>query len=123
MRLWEPIFWYQFDTLFYVTNWDYIQCFFLLIVALLILCIGVCGLLFKNLSIINVLLSFELILLGVNLIAVVFTIYFFNPIGFLFILILLVLAACESALGISLLIVFYRIRQETLIEMYNKLYF
>lgn len=122
MYFWEPIFWYQFDTLLYSLNFDYIQLLYLLIVSTGIILIGLLGLL-RRVSVVHLLLSLELILLGINILILLLTLYFNNPQGYLCIFILLTLAASESAIGISILILFYRIRQNISINFFMQLQF
>jgi NADH-quinone oxidoreductase subunit K len=124
MLFWEPLLWYQIDPLFYTLAVDYVKLFHLLIVGLLLFFVGFFGILFyyERLSVIHFLLLLELILLGLNLITVVIAQYYLNPVGFLLIFFFLTLAAAESALGLSLLILFYRVREETLLQNLNKLF-
>lgn len=124
MLFWEPLFWYQIDPLFYSLSADYLQYFHLLLVGCLLVFIGVCGLFFfyRELTFIHILLVLELILLGLSLITLVFAYYYSNPLGFLLVYIFLMLSAAESALGLSLLITFYRVREETLLTSFNRLF-
>jgi NADH:ubiquinone oxidoreductase subunit K len=121
MILYEPIIWLNLNDLFLLLPFDMIYLLLLLYIALSIIIIGCLGFIYQGRSIIHILLSIELILLGFHLIAI-FIIFFYNNIqGILFILILMTLAAGESAIGLSLLISFYRIRHETTIDIFSML--
>jgi NADH-quinone oxidoreductase subunit K len=124
MLFWEPLLWYQIDPLFYTLSVDYVKLFHLLLVGLLLVFIGFFGICFyyERLSVIHFLLLLEVILLGLNLITIVVAQYYSNPIGFLLIFFFLTLAAAESAIGLTLLILFYRVREETLLQNLNRLF-
>ena len=75
---------------------------------------------FQNLII---LISIELILLSVNILFIVFSIYLDDIIGQIFTLFILTIAAAETSIGLSLLLVSYRVRGNILIDNFNLLYF
>lgn len=124
MFFWEPLFWYQIDPLFYSLPMDFIKLFHLLLIGLLLVFIGICGIFFyyDRLSVIHLLLLLELILLGLNLITIAVVYFYSNPLGFLLVFFFLTLAAAESAIGLSLLILFYRVREQTMLHNFNKLF-
>jgi len=53
----------------------------------------------------------ELTYLGMSLTFIINSLYFFDPVGQLYSLILIILAAGEAAVGLGLLIVIFRIEQ------------
>lgn len=55
-------------------------------------------------------MSIELLLLAVNLNFVAFSIYLDDIVGQIFIIFVLMIAAAESAIGLAILTVFYRLR-------------
>jgi NADH-quinone oxidoreductase subunit K len=65
--------------------------------------------LFRN-NIIVVLMGIELMLLAVNLLLVVFSVLVDDLQGQLFALFVLTVAAAESAIGLAILVVYYRLR-------------
>jgi len=78
--------------------------------SLLLFFLGSSGMfLFRN-NIIVVLMGIELMLFSVNLLLVLFSFSLDDLIGQLFALFVLTAAAAESALGLALLVVYYRIR-------------
>jgi NADH-quinone oxidoreductase subunit K len=122
MRLWESILWYNSDlTILGVFSLDYLIYFFLPLVSLLLFFVSVCGLLFKQLSLIQLVLIFEILVLSLNLFILCLTLYFDNIEGYLLFLILLTLAAAESSIGISLIILLYRYRDITIVNSLNYL--
>lgn len=70
---------------------------------------GVLGLLFYQRNFIILLLAFELILLGLSSYFIFFSLYLPNIYGQITALILLTLAGTESALGLALIMVMYRV--------------
>jgi len=78
--------------------------------SLLLFFLGSSGMfLFRN-NIIVVLMGIELMLFSVNLLLVLFSFSLDDLIGQLFALFVLTAAAAESALGLALLVIYYRIR-------------
>ena len=61
-------------------------------------------------------MSIELILLAINLNFVIFSIYLDDILGQMFAIFVLTVAASESAIGLALLVVYYRIKNTILIE-------
>lgn len=57
-----------------------------------------------------ILISLELALLSININFVVFSLYLDDLLGQVFSLLVLAIAASESALGLAILIVYYRLR-------------
>lgn len=76
--------------------------------------------LFKN-NIIVILMSIELVLLAVNLNFATLSIYLDDLVGQVFALFVLTVAAAESAVGLAILVVFYRIRGVISIDYINGL--
>ena len=74
-------------------------------------------------SILIILISIELILLSVNILFIVFSIYLDDIVGQIFTIFVLTIAAAETSIGLSLLLVSYRVRGNILIDNFNLLYF
>nr|APC25071.1 NADH dehydrogenase subunit 4L [Blastocystis sp. subtype 4] len=92
-------------------------------VSVIIFLISFFGLIYNKKSILIILISIELILLSVNILFIVFSIYLDDIIGQLFTLFILTIAAVETSIGLSLLLVSYRVRGNILIDNFNLLYF
>ncbi|MCE2951185.1 MAG: NADH-quinone oxidoreductase subunit NuoK [Alphaproteobacteria bacterium] len=82
-----------------------------LIVAALVFSIGGAGLLVGRRNLIALLMSIELMLLGVNINMVAFSAYLKDLVGQLFTLFILTIAAAEAAIGLAILVVYQRQRQ------------
>ena len=61
-------------------------------------------------------MSVELMLLAVNLNLIVFSVYLDDVRGQIFALLILTVAAAESAIGLALLVVYYRVRGSITVE-------
>lgn len=72
--------------------------------------IGVSGIVLNRQSILIILMCIELALLSVNLNFIVFSIYLDDMYGQIFSLFVLTVAAAESAVGLAIIIIYYRIR-------------
>ena len=79
-----------------------------LILAATIFTIGVVGIFLNRKNIIVVLMSIELILLAVNINLVSFSIYLNDLVGQIFTLFILTVAAAEAAIGLAIIVVYYR---------------
>jgi NADH-quinone oxidoreductase subunit K len=72
--------------------------------------IGILGIVLQRRNVLIVLMCVELILLSVNLNFIVFSVYLDDFYGQLFSLFVLTVAASESAIGLAILISYFRIR-------------
>lgn len=81
-----------------------------LYLSVILFLIGLLGIFVIRKNIIIVLMSVELLLLGININFVVFSVYLDDMLGQIFALLVLTVAAAESALGLAILVVFYRLR-------------
>ena len=78
--------------------------------------IGMIGIVFNRRSILIILMCIELMLLSLNLNFIVFSVYFDDLYGQLFSLFILTVAAAESAVGLAIIIIYYRLRGSILIN-------
>jgi NADH-quinone oxidoreductase subunit K len=78
--------------------------------------IGMIGIVFNRRSILIILMCIELMLLSLNLNFIVFSVYFDDLYGQLFSLFILTVAASESAVGLAIIIIYYRVRGNISIE-------
>lgn len=92
-------------------------------VSVIIFLISFFGLIYNKKSILIILIAIELVLLSVNILFIVFSIYLDDIIGQIFTLFILTIAAVETSIGLSLLLVSYRVRGNILIDNFNLLYF
>jgi len=84
--------------------------FILLAFSTLLFLIGVLGLYLNRKHAIMILISLELLILSVNINFIISSIYLDDLFGLIYSLINLTSAASESAIGLALLILFYRIK-------------
>ncbi len=90
-----------------------------LIVAAILFTLGIAGIILNRKNIIVILMSVELILLAVNLNLVAFSAFLGDLTGQVFALLVLTVAAAESAIGLAILVVFYRNRGSIAVEDIN----
>jgi len=67
------------------------------------------------------LLSVELIFLGSIINFLVFSIFYYNPEGYIYTLIILILVAAESAVGLTLIIYYFTLKKNINIETYTNI--
>jgi NADH-quinone oxidoreductase subunit K len=87
-----------------------------LTVAAILFTLGVFGIFLNRRNIIIILMSVELILLAVNLNFVAFSSQLGDLAGQVFALLILTVAAAEAAIGLAILVIFYRNRGSIAVE-------
>ena len=70
--------------------------------------LGVMGIFLNRKNVIVILMSIELILLAVNINLVSFSIFLGDLVGQIFTLFILTVAAAEAAIGLAIIVVYYR---------------
>ena len=81
--------------------------------------LGVFGVFINRKNVIVILMSIELILLAVNLNLVAFSSYHGDLMGQIFALLILTVAAAEAAIGLAILVVYFRNRGSIAVEDIN----
>ena len=92
-----------------------------LAVAAILFTIGVLGIFLNRKNIIIILMSIELILLACNINLVAFSAELGDLAGQVFALLILTVAAAEAAIGLAILVIFYRNRGTIAVEDVNSL--
>lgn len=87
-----------------------------LVVAALLFTIGVLGIILNRRNVIVILMSIELMLLAVSINFIAFSQYLSDLVGQVFTLFVLTVAAAESAIGLAILVVFYRNRGDIQVD-------
>ena len=87
-----------------------------LAVAAVLFTLGVLGIFINRKNVIVILMSVELILLAVNINLVAFSAYLDDITGQVFALFVLTVAAAEAAIGLAILVVFFRNRGTIAVE-------
>ncbi len=90
-----------------------------LTVAAILFTLGTLGIFLNRKNVIVILMSVELILLAVNINLVSFSAFLGNLTGQVFALLVLTVAAAEAAIGLAILVVFYRNRGSIAVEDVN----
>jgi NADH-quinone oxidoreductase subunit K len=93
--------------------WNY------LLVGALVFVIGVLGIFLNRKNVIIILMSIELILLSVNINFVTFSAYLGDLFGQVFVMFVLTVAAAEAAIGLAILVVYFRNRGTIAVEDIN----
>ena len=90
-----------------------------LVVAATLFVIGIFGLFLNRKNVIILLMSIELMLLAVNINLVAFSSFMHDLVGQVFALFVLTVAAAETAIGLAILVSFYRTRGSIEVEDVN----
>jgi NADH-quinone oxidoreductase subunit K len=90
-----------------------------LVVAAIMFTLGVAGVIVNRKSIIVILMSVELILLSVNINLVAFSAFLHDLTGQVFALFVLTVAAAEAAIGLAILVTYFRNRGTISVENIN----
>ena len=90
-----------------------------LTVAAVLFTLGVFGIFVNRKNVIVILMSIELILLAVNINMVAFSTHLNDIVGQVFALLILTVAAAEAAIGLAILVVFFRNRGSIAVEDVN----
>jgi NADH-quinone oxidoreductase subunit K len=92
-----------------------------LVVAAILFTLGIAGIILNRKNIIIILMSVELILLSVNLNFVAFSAELGDLTGQVFALFVLTVAAAEAAIGLAILVTFYRNRGSIAVDDINSM--
>jgi NADH-quinone oxidoreductase subunit K len=90
-----------------------------LTVAAILFTLGVFGIFINRKNMIVIMMSIELILLAVNINLVAFSAFLGDLVGQVFGLLVLTVAAAEAAIGLAILVVFFRNRGSIAVEDIN----
>jgi NADH-quinone oxidoreductase subunit K len=90
-----------------------------LVVAAIIFALGMFGVFLNRKNIIIILMSVELILLAVNINLVAFSAALGDLIGQIFAMFVLTVAAAEAAIGLAILVIYFRNRGTIAVEDVN----
>jgi len=92
-----------------------------LILAAIIFSIGVTGIFINRKNVIVILMSIELILLSVNINLVSFSIYLQSLVGQVFSMFILTVAAAEAAIGLAIIVIYYKNKGSINVDQINSL--
>ena len=85
-------------------------------VSAILFVFGVFGIFINRKNVITILMSIELILLSVNINLISFSIFSGDIIGQIFTMLILTVAAAEAAIGLAIIVIYYRNRGSIRVE-------
>ncbi|HKY85742.1 MAG TPA: NADH-quinone oxidoreductase subunit NuoK [Pseudorhodoplanes sp.] len=88
-------------------------------VAAVLFTLGIFGIFLNRKNVIIILMSIELILLSVNINFVAFSSFMGDIVGQIFAMLVLTVAAAEAAIGLAILVVYFRNRGSIAVEDIN----
>ncbi len=92
-----------------------------LVVAAILFALGVLGIIINRKNVIIILMSIELILLAVNINLVAFSAYLGDLVGQVFAMFVLTVAAGEAAIGLAILVIYFRARGTIAVDDVNRM--
>ncbi|MBX9858924.1 MAG: NADH-quinone oxidoreductase subunit NuoK [Sphingomonas sp.] len=92
-----------------------------LVVAAILFTMGVLGIFLNRKNIIVILMAIELILLAVNINFVAFSAYLGDLVGQIFAMFVLTVAAGEAAIGLAILVIYFRGRGTIAVDDVNRM--
>ena len=92
-----------------------------LAIAALLFTFGVLGIFLNRKNVIVILMCVELMLLAVNINLVAFSVFQGNVVGQVFAMLVLTVAAAEAAIGLAILVVYFRNRGSIAVEDINEM--
>jgi NADH-quinone oxidoreductase subunit K len=90
-----------------------------LVLAAILFTIGVFGIFLNRKNVIVILMSVELLLLSVSINLVAFSAFLDDLVGQVFAIVVLTVAAAESAIGLAIIVVYFRNRGSIAVEDIN----
>ena len=91
------------------------------VVATILFVLGVLGIFLNRKNVIVILMSIELMLLAVNINLVAFSAFLGDLTGQVFAMFVLTVAAAEAAIGLAILVVFFRRRRTIAVDSVSQL--
>ena len=93
-----------------------------LTVSAILFVMGVLGIFLNRKNVIVILMAIELILLSVNLNLVAFSAYLHDLVGQVFAMFVLTVAAAEAAIGLAILVIYFRNRGTIAVDDANRMH-
>jgi NADH-quinone oxidoreductase subunit K len=92
-----------------------------LTVGAILFTLGIFGIFLNRKNLIVIMMSIELMLLAVNINMVAFSAYLNDLVGQVFTMLILTVAAAEAAIGLAIVVAFYRNRRSIEVEDINEM--
>ncbi len=90
-----------------------------LVLSFLLFTIGMLGIILRRQNIIGILMSLEIMLLGLNIGFVASSAFWLNIVGQIFSIFILAIAAAEIALGLAILVIYFHYREDIAVGNLN----
>ena len=91
------------------------------VVSSILFVLGVLGIFLNRKNVIVILMAVELILLSVNLNLVAFSAFMHDLVGQIFAMLVLTVAAAEAAIGLAILVIYFRGRGSIAVDDINRM--
>ena len=91
------------------------------VVSSILFVLGVLGIFLNRKNVIVILMAIELILLAVNINLVAFSVFLHNMVGQVFAMFVLTVAAAEAAIGLAILVIYFRGRGTIAVDDINQM--
>jgi NADH-quinone oxidoreductase subunit K len=92
-----------------------------LVVSAILFVLGVLGIFINRKNVIIILMAIELILLSVNINLVAFSSFLGDMVGQIFSMFVLAVAAAEAAIGLAILVIYFRARGTIAVDDVNRM--
>ena len=89
--------------------------------SILLFLIGIWGIILNNQNMLIMLMSIEIMLLSVNFNFIIFSVFLDDIIGEIFSIYILTIAAAEAAIGLAILMLYYRLTNEISLDKIGNL--
>ena len=93
---------------------------YILNIVLILFFIGLVGVMLNRKNILTILMAIEILLLAINLNFIAISVYLDDIIGQIFVIFVLTIAAAESAIGLAILTVFYKLKNSIELDLIKK---
>ena len=92
-----------------------------LVLSSILFTIGICGIFLGRKNVINIMMAIEIMLLAVNINFVAFSMHLGDIKGQIFTFFILTVAAAEAAIGLAILVIYYRNKASVEVDDINTL--
>ncbi len=87
-----------------------------LTISIILFLVGFIGIVVNRRNLIIMLMSIEIMLLGVNLSFITYSTFLDDLVGLIFVFFILTVAAAESAIGLAIIVVYFRVKSTITVE-------
>lgn len=86
-----------------------------LVITSIVFSIGIYGIVYNRSNLLIILISIEIVLFAIDINFVIFSVYLDDMVGQVFALFVLTVAASESAIGLAIVVVYYRLNNNIML--------